>query len=146
MSRDPLQTLLSLRRHAIEQARYALGACLAAESRTRDRIDALDEAVRRDRRAADAWPDARLFQDMAAIRGDALRADRSAAVTALMEAETASAAARDAVAAARTAAEAVDLLIAARDAAGQIEAARQAQHALDDVTRKQRAVGRRLKP
>src|ERR1700692_704982 len=108
MARDPLRALLSLRRRSVEQARNALGACLAAEAAVAARIRALDAAARRDREAAEAWPDAARFLEVSANRQDVLQAERRTLAADLTAAEAHVAEARDAVAAARTAAEAVD--------------------------------------
>jgi hypothetical protein len=64
MARDPLKILSVVRQRAVDRQRQALAACLQAEAAAEDRIQALDEAVRRDQVLAAAAPDALLFQDL----------------------------------------------------------------------------------
>jgi flagellar export protein FliJ len=135
MARDPLRILLSMRQRSIEQARYALGACLAAEGQAADRLRALDEMVRRDRETARSWQESHQFVEMSAARLDAMLAQRRTLLAELVMAEARSAEARAVVVAARTAAEAVEQLMAERAAANQAETARREQHVMDDITR-----------
>jgi hypothetical protein len=140
MARDPLQVLLAIRRHGVEQARYTLAECMRAEAAVADRIALLDAALARDSQVSRAWQDAHQFLEMSAVRLDAARAHRGALVTDLAAAASRSAEARVVVTAARTAAEAVEQLIGEREAAGQVEAARREQHVLDDIARGRLAV------
>lgn len=142
MARDSLRILLSVRQHAVEQSRQALGACLSAEAVLADRIRSLDDAARRDREMGGTWEDGLQFHEMAAIRLVTMRAVRLALTAELAAAEGRSAVARTTVTAARAAAEAVEQLIEERQAASATEASRREQHALDDTTRT-RHVGRR---
>jgi flagellar biosynthesis chaperone FliJ len=135
MARDPLQILLSMRRRSVEQARYALGACLATEAQAADRIRSLDDTVRRDRETVRAWQDSHQFMEMSALRLDAMLAQRRTLLAEFAMAETRSTQARGVVAAARTAAEAVEQLMGERAVADQAEAAKREQHVLDDIAR-----------
>jgi flagellar export protein FliJ len=135
MARDPLRILLSMRQRSVEQARYALGACLAAETQAADRLRALDEMVRRDRETARSWQESHQFVEMSAARLEAMLAERRSLLTELAMAEARSAQARAVVVAARTAAEAVEQLMGERTAANQAEAAKREQHVMDDITR-----------
>jgi hypothetical protein len=135
MARDPVDVLLAIRLHAVEQARSALAACLTSEATLADRIKALDSAVLRDRKTAGSWQDAHQFLEISVFRQGAVRAERRTIAADLAAAEARSAEARGAVTAARAAAEAVEQLIAERRAAGLAETARRAQHVLDDIAR-----------
>jgi flagellar biosynthesis chaperone FliJ len=135
MARNPLQILLSMRRRSVEQARYALGACLATEAQAADRIRSLDDTVRRDRETVRAWQDSHQFMEMSAVRLDAMLGQRRTMLAELAMAETRSAQARGVVAAARTAAEAVEQLMGERAVADRAEADKREQHVLDDIAR-----------
>lgn len=135
MARDPLRILLSVRRRSVEQARYALGACLADEAAAAGKIIALDHAAARDCATAGAWPDSFQFREMAAMRLAATHAERQAIGAELMAAEDRSTQARGVVATERAAAEAVEQLIQQRDAAVLAETNRRDQHTLDDIAR-----------
>jgi hypothetical protein len=135
MAREPMRLLRSARRRAVEAARYALGACLMAETAAADRITAIDDEARRDRGAHAALTEAHWFQDMFVRRIDAVQAERRIAEAAFAAAQAGSAAARADVVVARTAAEAVETLIAERAAADEMVANRTEQRTLDDMTR-----------
>ena len=135
MARDPLRILLSVRRRSVEQARYALGACLAEEAMIAGSIVALDDAAARDRDTARAWQESHQFKETAAMRLAATHAERQAIRTNLAAAEDRSARARGVVAAERAAAEAVEQLIEEREAAARAETNRREQHILDDIAR-----------
>lgn len=135
MARDPFRVLSMVRRHAIEQARQALAACMRAEAAAMDRIRMIDEALERDRQASRTAEHTYQFLEMAAIRLEAIKAERQAAAATLAAAASRSAEARNIVVAARTAAEAVTTLIDEHKAADELEANRRTQHALDDMTR-----------
>jgi hypothetical protein len=138
MPREPMQVLLSIRRRAVEQARYALAACLTAESAIADKIRSLDAAMQKDHQATETWQDAHQFVELSAARREVSRAERQAAAADLAAAAERSAEVRSLVAAARTAAEAVEQLIAEREAAQRAEADRREQHVLDDIARRRR--------
>ena len=135
MARDPLRILLSVRRRSVEQARYALGTCLAAEAAVANKITSLDDAAARDRKTANAWPESHHYKEMAATRLAAAHAERQAILAELAAAEDRSAQARRVVAADRAAAEAVEQLLQERETAAQAEANRRDQHTLDDIAR-----------
>jgi flagellar export protein FliJ len=135
MARDPLKVLLTVRQRSVEQARQALGSCLAEEAAATDRIKSLDETTRRNRAATSAAVDLQLFKDMFAIQRNVLQADRHAATLALTAAEQRSAEARAVMVEARTAAESVQRLLDERAARRDAEISRQEQHALDDMAR-----------
>jgi len=143
MARPPLQTLLSLRRLQVEQARAALGVCLKAEAEVAATVRSLDEAARRDHQTAAAWQHAHQFLEMSAIRLDVARANRRNAAAALAAAAARSAEARGVVTASQTAAEAVEQLLSEREAASKAAMATTEQHRLDDIARTRHAVRRR---
>lgn len=146
MARDPLRILLSMRRRSVEQARYALGACLAAEAEIADKIKSLDDATRRDRETGAAWQDSHLFLEMSASRLETSQAERRTILSDLTEADTRSGEARRVVSAARAAAEVVDQLIGERSVVSQADAARREQHVLDDISRARVAIRQRRAP
>ncbi len=135
MARDPMQMLLAVRRQAVEQARHALAACLAAETAAADRLKAIDDAAQRDRVAGGAIAEAHLFTDMFALRVQTSASERHAALAALAAARDVSADARAALVAAKTAAESVETLITERAEAADAAANRREQHTLDDMAR-----------
>jgi hypothetical protein len=124
-----------MRRRAVEQARYALGACLLSEAEVADRIRSLDDTARRDREVSQTWQDSHQFLEMSAIRTEATRTERRTIAADLTVAGIRSEEARGVVSAARMAAEAVEQLIAERLAASQADAAKREQHVLDDIAR-----------
>src|SRR5947209_2353849 len=105
MARETMRILQAVRRRSVEEARRALGACLAAEAETADRLRALDDAASRDCQAHPELPEAHQFLDMFALRTQARASDRQEAELALAAAQAASAEARTATVTARTAAE-----------------------------------------
>jgi flagellar biosynthesis chaperone FliJ len=143
MARDPLRILLSMRLRSVEQARAAMGVCLAAEAEVAGRIRLLDDALRRDRETSGAWQDAHQFLEMSATHLEVVRAERRTAAMALAAAALHSEEARGVVTAARTAAEAVEQLVSERETASRVEAAKREQHALDDMSRARYVVGQR---
>jgi hypothetical protein len=54
MARDPLRTVRTVRLRSVDQARYALAACLKSEADVADRIRAIDAAARQDQVAFQA--------------------------------------------------------------------------------------------
>jgi flagellar biosynthesis chaperone FliJ len=135
MARDSLQVLLAMRRRSVEKARYALGACLAAELQAAAAIQAIADAARRDRAAYQSADHPDQFLEMYVRRLHVSDEKRLAAEAALRAARARSAEARAAVLAARMAAEAVETLSIERAAAAELEANRREPHALDDMAR-----------
>jgi hypothetical protein len=135
VSHDSIPILRIIRRRSVEEARYALGACLSVEAAAAAAVQAIGDAARRDRAAHDGVADGYLFLESFALRVRTGEAERRAAEAALMAAQARSAEARAVVAAARTAAEAVETLMTEREAAEAAGASRREQHALDDMAR-----------
>jgi flagellar biosynthesis chaperone FliJ len=135
MARDSLEILRAVRRRSVEEARYALGACLTAEAQAAAAVQAITDAARRDRAAYQAAEHSHQFLEMFVCGLRASDAKRLAAEVALTAAQARSAEARAVVVAARMAAEAVETLNVERAAAAELEANRREQHALDDIAR-----------
>jgi flagellar biosynthesis chaperone FliJ len=135
MARDPMRMLRTVRRHAVEQARHALAACLRTEAVAADKLRAIDEAAERDRVANRSVVEAHRFIDMFVLHSQTSATERYAVEAALMAAREAAADARAALVAARTAAESVETLITERADADEVDADRREQHALDDMAR-----------
>jgi len=143
MARDPLQVLLTVRRRAVEQARFAMAACLMAEAAVSDRLGLIDALAKLDREASGAWQDAHQFLQMSSLRLEAVRAERQTVAADFAAATSRSAQARGVVTAARLAAEAVEQLLGEREAARRVESARREQHVQDDIARARLAARRR---
>jgi flagellar export protein FliJ len=135
MARDPIHLLQAIRRRSLEEARQALGTCLAAEAKLAEKIQEIDVRSEIDREANQAMAEPHRFWEMFARRLQASEAERTAIAAALTTAKTRSDEGRLAVVAARTAAEAVDTLVARKAAAAQANSDRREQHALDDIAR-----------
>jgi hypothetical protein len=138
MPRDPLNVLLALRRHAVDQRRKALADCLMREAEAAARIAALEEAIRRDAEAAGTFKDHQHFRDVFLATRRYLMAERQSAAAALTDAEAFSEEARGHLAVSRLDAEAVERLIAERALIALTTADRRAQHELDDIARARR--------
>jgi flagellar biosynthesis chaperone FliJ len=135
MADDPIRLLQALRRRSVEEARQALGTCLAAEAQLAETIREIDAQSEIDLAANQDVNEAHRFLEMFARRLRVREAERKAAAAALTAAQTRSDEARLFVVAARTAAEALDALIAEKAAAMQANTDRREQHALDDIAR-----------
>jgi hypothetical protein len=132
---DSIRILRAVRRRSVEEARHALGACLAAEAQAVDAVEAIVNQARRDRAAHQTVEDPHQFLEMFLRRSGVAEAERASAEAALTAARARSDAARTAVVAARTAAEAVETLIAERALSDEDDANRREQYALDDMAR-----------
>jgi flagellar export protein FliJ len=136
MTRDPLESLMRLRRLAVDQARRGLADCLRIEEETMHAVAIIEAAIERETEAASdlAADDADVEAFAAWLRR--IRPKQHAAHLAEDEAEAETAQARVVLAAARTAVEAAEEMLAKHDAARQAEAERQEQHALDEVAQR----------
>jgi hypothetical protein len=146
VARDPLRAVQAMRHRLVEQARYALAACLKSEADVMARIKAIDDAHAQDRAAQQAVENAYQFHEVFRRREQARQTERSLAEAALAAAQARSAEARAGVGTAWAAAEAVELFISERAVAADIEAARREQHELDDIVRCRSGSGLRLIP
>lgn len=139
MARDALQLLLSIRQRAVDGAHQTITLCLKAEADIQDKINALDEAARRDHLAAREAVERVPFLDMFVARLHQTQSERRTFNMALAAAEARSADARAALMLARRAAEAVETLLQERKAAAAAHGEKRAQHVLDDIARTQHA-------
>jgi flagellar export protein FliJ len=139
VARDPLDVLLRVRQRAVDQSRQDLATCLKVETASMEAVRAIDEAVPREGAFADRFPEHPDGMEIFAGWLKRIRASRLGAMAALVAAEHRTAAARSALAAARSAARAVEQTIEERMAVVQTEAEKRDQHAMDDITRGQRA-------
>ncbi len=139
--RDPLNILLAVRRHAVDERRQVLADCLTLEAEAASTIAALDDAISHDAEAARAFPDHQHFRDIFLAARRHLTAERQRAEAARADAEARSEAARRQLAVARLDAEAVERLIAERTLATRAAADRRTQHELDDIARERRRSG-----
>jgi flagellar biosynthesis chaperone FliJ len=135
MAANLLFILRVVRRRSVEEARYALGVCLAAEAQAVDALETIVDKTRRDRAAHQTVGDPHHFLEMFVRRSGVAEANRVSAEAAVTAAQARSDAARIAVVAAQTAAEAVETLIAERALSDEEDENRREQHALDDMTR-----------
>lgn len=134
MSRDPLDTLVRLRRSVVEDSRRALAACLEAEEAASTAMRGAEAAIFREQEAAAA-----IEAGDGAVEAFAAWLPRGRQAVAQArdahgKAGAATVQARAVLAAARASVEAVDRLVANRAAARAAEAARREQTALDETT------------
>jgi hypothetical protein len=144
MAADSIRILRAVRRRSLEEARHALGVCLAAEAQALDDLETIVDKTRRDRATHHAVEDPHQFLEMFVRRSGVAEAERVSAEAALTAARGRSDAALIAVVAAQTAAETVEMLIAERALLDEDDANRREQHALDDMARTRFNPGDRL--
>jgi flagellar export protein FliJ len=132
-TRDPLQSLVRLRRQAVDQARRGLADCLRMEDEAMHAVATIEAAIERETEAATdlAAGDAEVEAFAAWLRR--IRPKQYAARMAEDEAVAATAGARVTLVAARSAAEAAEEMLAKHDAARRAEAERLEQHAIDEA-------------
>ncbi len=138
MPRDPLQTVLRLRRIAKDEARRAVSDAVAQETLAQRLADMVDDEIARETALA-----CRLEADDVAVEafGAWLTCARQRAEVARNAAERAgaeTARARAVLNLARAGLEAAEALAASRQDAAAAAQARRDQHALDDLTRRRR--------
>lgn len=138
MARDPLPTLLRLRRLAHDEARRALTEAVAREAAATDIADAIDREIGRETTLASSLDtdDAVVERFGLWLTGARHRAAAARAHAERLESDTARA--RAAMTLARAGVEAVESLAADRAAADRDAAMRREQHALDDLARRKR--------
>ena len=136
MIRDPLESLLRLRRLAVDEARRELGACLRAEGEATRAVAAIEEAIGRELAAA---------ADLA--KGDAdveafgvwlrrIRPKQKAAEAAETAAEAETVRARAVLSAARAAVRAAEVMLEKHEAARAAQQEHQAQNQIDEVAQR----------
>ena len=141
MTQDPLESLLRLRRLAVDEARRGLADCLRAESQAAEALAALEAAIERETDvAADlSAGDAEVEAFAAWLRR--MRPKQQAAHAAEAQAEAATAQGRAILAAARAAVSAVEDMLAEHTAERKAEAQRQAQHEIDEAVQRRSGTG-----
>ena len=133
MSRDPLETLVRLRRGVVEDARRALAACLEAEDAASRAMRCAETAIFREQEAAGGLDTSDGAVEAFAAWLPQGRQAVAKARDAHADAGAATVQARAVLAAARASAEAADRLLASRAAVRAAAADRHAQTALDEA-------------
>ncbi len=138
MPRDPLQAVLRLRRIANDEARRAVSDAVAQETLAQRLADMVDDEIARETALACS-----LEADDAAVEAFGAwltyaRQRAEAARNAAERAEAETARARAVLNLARAGLETAEMLLARRVDAAAAAQARREQHALDDLTRRQR--------
>jgi flagellar export protein FliJ len=133
MTRDPLASLLRLRRLAVDQARRGLADCLRVESLAAHAVAAIESAIEHETEVATslASGDAEVEAFAAWLRR--IRPKQQAAHAADAEAEGATAQARAVLGAARAAERAAQEMLEKHTAAKQAEEEHAAQREIDEV-------------
>lgn len=133
MNRDPLESLVRLRRLAADEARRGVADCLRDEEATAQAVATIEADIERETEAAAnlATSDAEVEAFAAWLRR--IRPKQYAAHVAEDRAEAETVRARAVLAAARAAVEAAEEMLAKHEAARRAEAARLEQHALDEA-------------
>ena len=141
MTQDPLESLLRLRRLAVDEARRGLADCLRAECQAAEALAALEAAIERETDvAADlSAGDAEVEAFAAWLRR--MRPKQQAAHAAEAQAEAATAQGRAILAAARAAVSAVEDMLAEHTAERKAEAQRQAQREIDEAVQRRSGTG-----
>jgi flagellar export protein FliJ len=136
MTRDPLESLLRLRRLTVDQARRGLADCLRVESLAAQSVAAIAAAIERETEVATnlASGDAEVEAFAAWLRR--IRPKQRAAQAAEAQAEAATAQARAVLAAARAAVRAVEEMLEKHAVARLAEAERQAQREIDEAAQR----------
>jgi flagellar export protein FliJ len=130
---DPLETLLRLRRMALDEARRTLADCLREESEATADIRALDDAIDRETNAATD-----LEADDAAVEAFAtwfkrVRQDRASAAEVLSRAETRTQEARAVLTVGQRAARVVEDMLSAQETERREAEAHRDQLAIDEA-------------
>jgi flagellar export protein FliJ len=136
MTQDPLESLLRLRRLAVDDARRGLADCLRAESRAAQVVAAIEAAIEHETDVAVSLStgDAEVEAFAAWLRR--IRPKQHAAHAAEAEAEAATAQGRAILAAARAAVSAVEDTLAKHAAARMAEVQRQDQREIDEAAQR----------
>lgn len=133
MTQDPLETLLRVRRAAVDEARRGLAECLRVESEASAAVAAIETAIERETDVAAnlATSDAEVEAFGAWLRR--IRPKQQSAHVAEQQAETATAAARAVLGAARAAVRATEQMLERHAAAAHAAAERKAQAEIDEA-------------
>jgi flagellar export protein FliJ len=136
MTPDPLESLLRLRRLAVDDARRGLADCLRAESHAAQAVAEIEAAIEHETDVAVSLTagDAEVEAFAAWLRH--IRPKQHAAHAAEAEAEAATAQGRAVLAAARAAVRAVEAMLEKHAAEQTHEAERRDQRAIDEVAQR----------
>ena len=136
MTCDPLETLLRLRRLAVDQARRGLADCLRVESQAAHSVAAIEAAIEHETEVATnlASGDAEVEAFATWLRR--IRPQQHAAHVAEAEAEAATVQGRAVLAAARAAVRAAEEMLEQHAAARLKEAEHQAQREIDEAAQR----------
>jgi flagellar export protein FliJ len=136
MTRDPLESLLRLRRLTADEARRDLADCLRKEDVAAQAITAIEAAIERETEVATnlAAGDAEVEAFAAWLRRS--RPRQHAARVAKEQAESETARTRIVLAAARAAVKAAEDMLAEHEAARRAQAEHRQQHELDEVAQR----------
>jgi flagellar export protein FliJ len=146
MKPDPLESLLRLRRIAVDKARHDLADCLRAESEVQARVAAIAASIEHEAEVATdlSTGDAEVEAFAAWLRR--IRPTQRAAEAAAEQAAAEAAEARAALAMARAAVRAVEEIQSHHADAARAEAERAAQRELDEAARRGQIDDRVLQP
>jgi flagellar export protein FliJ len=141
MTQDPLESLLRLRRLAVDDARRGLADCLRAESLAAQAVAAIEAAIEHetDVTASLAAGDAEVEAFATWLRR--IRPKQHSAHAAEADAEAATARGRAILAAAQSAVAAVEDMLARHAAERMAEAQRQAQREIDEAAQRRGGTG-----
>ena len=133
MTRDPVESLLRLRRMAADEARHGLAECLRVESETAAAVAAIQAAIEREAEVATnlATGDAEVEAFAAWLRR--IRPKQQSARAAEAEAATATTHARAILGAARAAVRATEKMLEQHAATAQAELERREQREIDEA-------------
>jgi flagellar export protein FliJ len=136
MMRDPLESLLRLRRLAVDQARRGLADCLRVESQAAHAVAAIETAIDHETDVATdlASGDAEVETFAAWLRR--IRPKQDAAHAAEAQAEASTAQGRAILAAARAAVRAAEEMLGEHAAARLVEEEHQAQREIDEAAQR----------
>ena len=138
MKRDPLAAVIRLRRLAMEDASRDFAECLRSEAETKQAIAAVEAAIERETEIASSLEAGDAVVEAFGAWLKRARRDLRSAQARHEQSESETARARAALAVARAALKATEHLIAEQEAAAALDAARQEQRELDEISRKPR--------
>ncbi|HET7881015.1 MAG TPA: hypothetical protein VFL55_09025 [Acetobacteraceae bacterium] len=136
MTADPLESLLRMRRVAVDDARRGLADCLSAESAAAAEVTAIEAAIEQETEVATCLTAGDLEVEAFAAWLRNMRPRQAAARNSEQEAESATTAARAVLAAAQAAVRVVEEMLEQQAAALQAEAEHKAQAELDEAAQR----------
>jgi flagellar export protein FliJ len=136
MNLDPLESLLRMRRMAVDDARRGLAECLRAEGQATAEVAAIEAAIEQEMEVATRLTAGDFEVEAFAAWLRQMRPRQRAALAGEQEAETATMEARTVLAAAQAAVRAVEEMLEQHAAAARAEAERRAQGELDEIAQR----------